>query len=157
MKQIISSLFLVVAAHMMSAQHLSPEVVATAGESFSTNSLTLDWTLGEVMTETYSGTIVLTQGFHQPALQTTSLEDLDSHVGTVTVYPNPTTDRISIQTEKTGVLQAVLWDMSGRVVLQATTSATNTELDLSELPDGIYLLNLSDGQHTAQSIRINKL
>lgn len=154
--KVISSILLVLAAHMMSAQDLSPEVVATAGETFSTNSLTLDWTLGEIMTESYSGTIVLTQGFHQPDNNTTSLEDLASVVGTITVYPNPTTDFIVIETEQAGNLELVLFDMSGRSVLRQNVSGSSSQLDLSGLPDGSYLLRLSDGQQAARSIRISK-
>lgn len=154
--KIISSILLVLAAHMMSAQDLSPEVVATAGETFSSNSLTLDWTLGEIMTESYSGTIVLTQGFHQPDNNTTSLEDLASLFGTIKVYPNPTTDLIVIETEQAGGLDLLLYDMTGRTVLHKNVSASSSQLNLSGLPDGTYLLRLSDGQQAIRSLRIHK-
>lgn len=157
MKYLISSLLLVLAAHMMSAQDLTPEIVATAGETFSTSNLTLEWTLGEIMAETFTGTVVLTQGFHQPVNNTTSIEDLASAFGTITVYPNPTNSTISIETDRNGSLEIELWDMSGRTVLRQTASAVISRLDLSDLPHGMYMLRLSDGEQAARSIRIKKL
>ena len=66
MRNLLSSLILAIASCTLSAQSVTPEVVASAGETFSNSSLTLEWTLGEIVTETFVGTIVLTQGFHSP-------------------------------------------------------------------------------------------
>ena len=48
------------------AQSLEPQVIAACGGSGGAGGVQLAWTVGEVMTETYSsGTSRLTQGFHQ--------------------------------------------------------------------------------------------
>lgn len=73
MKKLICYLSLVLAAGALGAQNVTPEVVASAGETFANEWLSLEWTLGEVMTETYSGSAVLTQGFHQPELEVAAL------------------------------------------------------------------------------------
>ncbi|MEM1358204.1 MAG: T9SS type A sorting domain-containing protein [Bacteroidota bacterium] len=73
MKRLIYNLALVLSTCALSAQSLTPEVVASAGETFSNGSLTLEWTLGEIMTETYTGDIILTQGFHQPDVELAAL------------------------------------------------------------------------------------
>lgn len=53
---------------LVKGQTISPEVVATSGDFFSTSSVSLSWTCGEIMTETFTGSnIILTQGFQQPA------------------------------------------------------------------------------------------
>lgn len=68
-----------------------------------------------------------------------------------TVYPNPTSDQVSIQlkadfpTDQESTIR--LFDVSGKLQLQAAwpnLQRINT-LDLSELPKGIYLLELSSG------------
>ncbi|MEO0470247.1 MAG: T9SS type A sorting domain-containing protein [Bacteroidota bacterium] len=159
MKKLIGIIALFLASASLHAQNLNvtPEVVASAGETFSNSSLYLEWTLGELMTETYAGTITLTQGFHQPELQATSVEELASSLGTITVYPNPTTGRITIEREKAGQLNLMLLDVSGRVVLQKGFSVLVSDLDLSQLSQGIYILRMSDGERSARSIRIQKL
>lgn len=109
-----------------------------------------------IESESYSGSIVLTQGFHQPALQTTSIEDLASDLGQIKVYPNPTSGVISVEKEKNGALQMLLLDMRGRVVLTHQSSALLSQLDLSDVPAGVYVLRMSDGKKATKSIRIQK-
>ncbi len=157
MKNLINCLILLFAFSSLEAQSLSPEVVATAGDTYSSSTVQLDWTLGELMTETIAGTIVLTQGFHQGNLILTSVEDLAGNIGTIKVYPNPTTGSISVDKETIGEIQLVIMDMKGSIVLQENLSASFSEIDLSQLPGGLYVLRLSDGKQAARSIRIKKL
>ena len=63
---------------VITAQSVSPEVVASAGDYFEGTNASISWTLGEIATETYSnGTIILTQGFQQPVSVTIHGVDLD--------------------------------------------------------------------------------
>ncbi|MEM7660587.1 MAG: T9SS type A sorting domain-containing protein [Bacteroidota bacterium] len=156
MKNLSSCLIVVWVSHTVGAQSLSPEVVAAAGDQFASSTLLLDWTLGELMTETYEGSPVLTQGFHQPLLQTTSIEELADPLGEIKVYPNPTSDRLFIEKEGAATLQVMVWDLSGRMLLRQSVSGPLGELDLAHLPAGVYVLRLSDGQATAPAIRIEK-
>lgn len=51
------------------AQSLSPTVVASQGDYFWSTTVSVEWTIGEVMIETYTvQDHFLTQGFHQPNL-----------------------------------------------------------------------------------------
>lgn len=157
MKYLLNCLLLL-ACLSLHAQNvnLSPEVVATAGDSQSNGTLNVDWTLGEIAVESFAGTIVLTQGFHQPTVQTTSIEDFASRFGTIKVYPNPTASTISIEREKSGNLQLTLLDLKGSTLLQTDLNTMTSTLDLSHFPSGIYVLRLSDGTHAAQSLKIEK-
>ena len=157
MRRLISSLILVIASFTLGAQSLTPEVVASAGESFSNNTLNLDWTLGELMTESYAGTIVLTQGFHQPKLNATAIEDFTPDFGAVKVYPNPTSGSIFIEREKSGSLELTLLDMKGSIIMQKTVLSAFGNLNLSHLPKGIYILRMYDEKKASKSIRIKKL
>lgn len=157
MRKLISILSLIMASSLLGAQTLSPDVVASAGDSYTSGNLHLDWTLGEIMTETYAGTLVWTQGFHQANDKATSVEDLNANLGNIKVYPNPTTERIFIQREQNGALQLSLLDMRGSMLMQKSVSASSSQLDLSQLPNGIYILRMSDGKQAVKSIRIKKL
>jgi len=49
------------------SQSLSPVVISANGDYFFNSTYSVAWTLGEVVSETYSGSnVYLTQGFHQP-------------------------------------------------------------------------------------------
>jgi hypothetical protein len=157
MKYLISLLLLAGTAPLVRAQHLTPEVLTTAGESYAASNLYLDWTLGELMTETYAGTIVLTQGFHQPGLdQTTSIRPPAVRLGSIKVYPNPTSGSLTIDREGSGAWQAAVLDLQGRLLMQQRLPTATSQLDLSHLPAGMYLLRLSDGGQGMRSVRIEK-
>ncbi|MCI4666792.1 MAG: T9SS type A sorting domain-containing protein [Bacteroidia bacterium] len=141
----------------VSAQSLTPEVLTSAGETFKGTNVSLDWTMGEIMTESFAGTtLVLTQGFQQPSLTSTSIEELASSFGTIKVYPNPTSNRLFIERERGQNLQVMLLDMKGSMVLQKTIQPLMGELNLSSYANGIYVLRMTDGKKFAQTIRIEK-
>ncbi|HRK27143.1 MAG TPA: hypothetical protein PK239_07615 [Chitinophagales bacterium] len=57
--------------HLLYAQSLSPQVVASGGTALTAGGYSLAYTVGETATATLSsGSNILTQGFHQPDLQT---------------------------------------------------------------------------------------
>ncbi|MBA3899779.1 MAG: gliding motility-associated C-terminal domain-containing protein [Bacteroidetes bacterium] len=68
MKNLFLVLILIVSAITGRAQSLAPTVIATSGDYFESPSLSVSWTIGELMSETYTSTDhFLTQGFHQPS------------------------------------------------------------------------------------------
>jgi len=157
MRTLISFIALVFASFTMGAQSLSPEVIASAGETFTGTQVSLEWTVGELSTESYVGNIVLTQGFHQPTVKSTSIRDFASSLGEIKVLPNPTTGILHIRREKGEALHMVLLDMKGSTLLRKTAAFSHSTLDLSQLLPGIYVLRMSDGNGTVKSVRIKKM
>ena len=48
-------------------QITTPSVISSSGDSYSNGGVIMDYTLGEIVVETYANsTTILTQGFHQP-------------------------------------------------------------------------------------------
>ncbi|MCB0738963.1 MAG: hypothetical protein KDC92_15750, partial [Bacteroidetes bacterium] len=80
------------------AQSLSPVVIGTAGNTGSSGSASLSWTIGEPVITTESGSSnTLTQGFHQyysPGL--VSIESYNDE--SISIYPNPTKNQVVIST-----------------------------------------------------------
>ena len=73
-------------------------VVASSGNSFETENLSLDWTLGEVVVDTYeSQPFGLSQGFHQPVYQIVSVKSIPAEMGLITVFPNPVSDQLNVK------------------------------------------------------------
>ena len=61
------------------------------------------------------------------------------------IYPNPTTNILTIETQTSkGIYQ--LQDVTGKVLLTGSVTATRFNLDISALSKGIYLLSLVDGE-----------
>lgn len=74
-------------------------------------------------------------------------EDLQARNSKLKVYPNPTTDILSVEYSAIeGTAQITVLDISGRTMLAQTqtnvTGKNTTQLDLSKLSKGVYLLNV---------------
>lgn len=76
-----------------------------------------------------------------------------------TVYPNPANQRIKLKTPLSGaVVKLELFDISGVNVLQIFTEKTETEIDLSTLPAGCYILRItSDEMKTVSTGKFIKI
>jgi acetyl esterase/lipase len=70
-------------------------------------------------------------------LSTDLAEQQDANIG-LTLFPNPTTDMITMQLNEPAVVS--LADQLGRVVLQQKFASGNATIDLSAWPQGIYTL-----------------
>jgi hypothetical protein len=74
------------------------KVVASAGTTFTAGNLSLDWTLGEVIVDTYDEPgLGLTQGFHQPVYQLVAVKSIPTELGLITVFPNPFSDVLMVK------------------------------------------------------------
>ena len=108
----------------------------------------LAWTLGETAVARWNTPQgMVTEGFHQPILEVTLLPEYTAP--TVRIAPNPvqSTLNVQLQEQTKQSLFANLVDVQGRVVIQRTTlQLGNTEMDLSNLPAGLYFLNVMPQQ-----------
>ncbi|MGB1032214.1 MAG: T9SS type A sorting domain-containing protein, partial [Flavobacteriales bacterium] len=73
----------------------------------------------------------------------------------INMYPNPANDLVRISTGKVGQMNITLLDLTGKLILDQSTymGVEGTELNLSDLADGTYLVRISDGN----SIETRKL
>lgn len=60
------------------------------------------------------------------------------------VYPNPTTDLVTIQKNKGAKLQYKLINLAGKPMINGVSDERELKLDLSTYPDGLYLLELNN-------------
>ena len=133
----------------MHAQALSPEVIATAGKSFSTPTETLDFTIGEMMSSSLTdGNITLAQGFHQPSILFVSIEKPDPEIS-FRLYPNPTEQFITIESAKEDILQIRIYDSAGKAVETTAFFRNKITIDLQTLISGYYIMAISNasGKH----------
>jgi hypothetical protein len=129
-------------------QSLSPEVISSAGDYYVSSNVTLSWTLGEPVIETFSSTgNILTQGFQQPTYSVTAIDDKpgsDGESTQINVYPNPATDLLNvdlISAPKDGLL-IQMYDLNGKVIIdkQVQSTPAQKQLDVSRIARGNYIL-----------------
>jgi YD repeat-containing protein len=84
--------------------------------------------------------------------ETTDIVAIEFSDRKITVYPNPTKERISIEiaplaTEQKNFLR--LYDASGKLLKTLTIESVQTELEITGNP-GIYLLNIHLGEEVSK-------
>ena len=131
------------------AQTLSPSVLAVAGGSARTQTMLLDWTLGEAVVGTATTTTQrYTQGFQQPSLHVSEQPDsAEPEAGyRFSVAPNPveTFLTLTMTTPDNTALQVMMTDMAGRQyhATALPVNTTTTQVDMRAFPAGVYLLRI---------------
>jgi len=100
------------------------------------------------LTASYSGT----GGYHTDAYihkmsqNSTSIGEVQNNLK-VKIYPNPTTNRFSIDLDETKLKSAdvMVYDVQGRLVLQTIVTNQKKEVDVSNLTKGIYFVKIYSG------------
>jgi hypothetical protein len=67
----------------------------------------------------------------------------------ISLYPNPADDQVELVINRPGAHQVDVWSMTGQRVLSMQTSALVERLETSGWAPGIYLVNISQGDHQA--------
>jgi hypothetical protein len=80
-----------------------------------------------------------------------------SDVQKVDVFPNPANSVVNINlTGYTGKSVIRLFDVNGRAVLLREVNAVNTQLDISALPAGVYMMKVRNGGKDVHMTKIIK-
>lgn len=68
----------------------------------------------------------------------------------VSVFPNPVSDKMTIHIDNLkGVANVQVFDIYGKLVMQQTTSSTNTQLNVAKLASGVYMIKvMNDGKES---------
>jgi len=72
----------------------------------------------------------------------------------VEVFPNPAQDKATITLPEDGIFNVRLTNLTGQVLQDATQVRASHDLKLSDLPTGVYIINLSNEQGVAVSRKL---
>lgn len=127
----------------MGFSSLSQSIISTAGNTSIYEDLTIDFTVGEIITQTYKGnTIDATQGFHQPNLRITAISYPDP-IYDIRLFPNPTEDFVILEFPKLDQDYSIeLYDTSGKLIFKEQIHQIETYIDVSELAAAVYFLRV---------------
>jgi hypothetical protein len=128
-------------------QSIDNQVIASSGGTLENGNSSLNSTIGEVATETYTANgATLTQGFHQPAFHITSILEHNDRAIDLTVYPNPTVDVVKISTSLRGIKYNMV-DMNGKLLTNGIFKENMIEIDLTQFPAGVFFINVHSKKH----------
>ena len=141
-------------------QNLRQSVVASVGAYFEESNVgNLHWTIGEISVETYQSNIQLNQGFHQSyyELFITPNWSIEPSNFQITAFPNPTSGWLTFQTETLESLEITITNLLGQTLLPKHSFSQSTNLDLSGLPGGFYLAQISWNNQFIAVFKIQKI
>ena len=158
MNRILVFLFVLCSIKYCIAQSVSPEVIGSAGNTFTNGSNQLDWTLGEPTISTFNnGSNLLTQGLHQDNLIITSIDNIENNYG-FNIFPNPSIDFVQIHFENANENNVIeLFTNEGKLILtQSSNFNTLSQIDMSNCGSGTYLLKIQPINSLGKSYKIVK-
>ena len=133
------------------------EVISSGGNYDETSSGSLSWTIGEATTETVSdGTNTLTQGFQQSNLTVTEIKNSNLENVNITLYPNPTTDLVILETNNITDLDFKIYSTNGKLLKTEKVNNTETQIFFTEYSSGIYFLTISNTKKQIKTFQIIK-
>ena len=133
-------------------------VIGTQGNSSWNSACSIDYTIGEVVIAYGSdSTTHLTQGFHQPVFEITSIETIDITFD-VTIYPNPAVDQVNIIFKEINQGDKFqLYDATGKLLLNTNVSGYQMSIPFYGYSTGVYFLTfLSANNSLLKTYKIQK-
>jgi hypothetical protein len=143
----------------------SLEVLSSSGGSFSKGNFQLDWTLGELETETFSSSeSILTQGFHQSDVDLSVTQAEVHKASNITIFPNPVVDQILVVavdpyiiSESRSGLTAKLVNVYGEVIQTEDIKEQNHSISLAQHAPGIYFLVVNQNNRLLKTFKVIKI
>jgi hypothetical protein len=134
------------------SQSIGPSVIASSGQSFSNAQISMNWTIGEPVIDTYFNSLILTQGFQQVFDFTIGIDGLTMDSLELSVYPNPVADFLFIKFPDRNLtypsafqVNFSVLNMAGSEISQGTCRlwASRTRMDLQGLSPANYIIIIS--------------
>lgn len=138
------------------------EAVTAAGGNDKAGNLTVSWSIGEVMTETFAAqSYKLTQGVQQPQKKAVQVISSLPEIAVgyqISAYPNPANDFVivAITDDATHPLDLKIFDANGKLLYAAQTAGSETRIPVSDFTAGLYLLQITDKKNMVQTFKIIK-
>lgn len=116
------------------------------------------YSVGQVFYTTISGSNgSLAQGVQQPyeISEVIGIDEITFQMEMI-VFPNPTTNHLTLTTGDNSPYSYQLYDLQGRIIEEKEVSATNAYIDMEALPTATYFLKVSKNSRTIKTFKIIK-
>ncbi|MEA1887903.1 MAG: T9SS type A sorting domain-containing protein [Bacteroidota bacterium] len=154
MKSLVTIFYVLLLSAGLNAQDVKQQVVSSAGgyDISSDNSMSLSWTLGELVistAEAAGGDLILTQGFQQSKLLVTGINLNPEHEIDVILFPNPAKDILNIRFSEplNGETMIFLSGPDGRLIDTEIIKpgVLVKEINMQKYPAGNYFIRMKNG------------
>ncbi|MFZ4798357.1 MAG: T9SS type A sorting domain-containing protein [Bacteroidia bacterium] len=145
------------------AQYISASLLSSGGDLFKANNIQMEWTLGDLATETYHNGSYVTQGFLQgsPTLVVGQKEvHFTNNSSNILAYPNPFTNGFELEilnTKPTDNLTITVYDLLGKMVYKNNNADALQYINLEHLAASVYIVNVLINNEKIGTIKVNKL
>lgn len=140
------------------SQEIQRDVVATSGANGSNESTNLSWTIGQIVTtKGDNSSLQLTSGFQQGTISVTAISEMEDSEW-INIYPNPIVDNVTIKTTSIqhNKLNIEVLTLDGKKIIKTQVISNEHILDLSNLPQGTYLMTLMDNNKPIKTYKLVK-
>ena len=137
------------------------ENVNASSTEISTDGGTVSYTVGQIIQNTYTSTNgSSSSGVHQP-FEISVINGIDNSLSIILeskIYPNPTTDHITLVVEKleNHSLNYMLFDYEGKLIEQKQVKSNETIIRMKHLVSSVYFLKVTDGYANLRTFKIIK-
>jgi len=153
----LSIVMLILLCGTMSLQ--AQQTTTTAGGEASGSGGTASYTVGQTVYTTNTDTSgnSTAQGVQQPYEISTTIGINETSISLeMSVYPNPTTNYLSLKVKKTDNLSYQLYDMQGKLIKDIIISSKTTNIAMETLPSATYLLKVIQYNKLVKTFKIIK-
>lgn len=137
------------------------ETIPTSGGNASGSGGTVSYSIGQIVYNTNVGTNgTVSQGIQQPyeISMVTELEEAQGINLSITAFPNPTTDYLTLRTKNVDNqnLSFQLYDINGKMIQKSKINISETRISMTEIPPAIYFLKIIDNGKEVKVFKIVK-
>ena len=132
---------------------LKKSSISTTGSTATAGNKQVVFTVGEVnIQETDVGNTHLSEGFIGPDIsEALGITDYGTLTG-IELYPNPVTNRFSVNLPQTSVYDFYLYDLQGKQIFSRQSQNIKESFDISRLTAAGYMLIVIDRQNQLKKV-----
>ena len=137
--------------------HAQESPTSSGGEATGTGG-TSSYSVGQVVYTTATGTNgSVAQGVQQPYEISTTVGINETAINLeMNVYPNPTTNYLTLKVEDNSNLSYQLDDLQGKVIENKKVNSNSINISLEEQPTATYFLNVVNNNQIVKTFKVIK-
>ncbi|RUA31173.1 MAG: hypothetical protein DSY76_01675 [Bacteroidetes bacterium] len=137
--------------------HAQESPTATGGEATGSGG-TASYSVGQVVYTTNTGTNgSVAQGVQQPYEISTTVGINETTINLeLSVYPNPTTNYLTLKVEDNANLSYQLYDMQGKLIESKTLQSTSTNINLEAQQAATYFVKVIKNNQSIKTFKVIK-
>ena len=137
------------------------ETIPASGGNASGSGGTVSYSVGQIVYTNNTGTNgSVSQGVQQPyeISIVTALEETQEINLSITAFPNPTTDYLTLSTGNfdNKNLSFHFYDINGKIIQESKINVSETKISMTDLPPATYFLKVTENQKEVKTFKIVK-